>query len=125
MAASTNETEAAAFTLLPADFATLARDRVQEFANAQTILLEAFQETNQHWRDRIAAMAKIEVDFACKLAGARSIPDAVSASQEWASRHLELAAQDTGRLLNGAQRFMQTGAEFLGDGWAKSFGASS
>lgn len=67
----------------------MAKQRLDEFANVQTELLKTFQETNEHWRNRIASEAKVEQDFASKLTAARSIPDAMTTCQEWGNRHLK------------------------------------
>jgi hypothetical protein len=47
------------FDLAPADFAAEAKKRMEEVANAQTELLDIFQETNRHWVDRIQAEATL------------------------------------------------------------------
>lgn len=101
------------FNLISTDFATTARQRLGDFADAQAELLNIFQEINQHWRDRISAEAKVEADFASKLTAARSIPDVVTTCQEWGSRHLEMVAEDAAHLFDDTQKLMQTSARLF------------
>ena len=104
------------FDLAPADFAVEAKKRIEEFANAQTELFDIFQETNRQWVDRIQAEATLASELTSKLTAARSIPDAMSACQEWGSRRFEMMAEDTKHLLDDTQKFMQAGTHLLMDG---------
>ena len=111
-------TELPFFNLVPVDFAVTAKQRFEESANVQSELLKAFQETNEHWRDRIVAEAKVEGDFASRLAAAQSIPDAMATCQQWGTRHLEMMAEDARHLFDDTQKFVQTGARLFANVWA-------
>jgi hypothetical protein len=112
------------FSLSSADFAAVAKKRLEEFASAQTELVEQLQEMNKQWLDRIQARANLASEFASKLRAAKSIPDAMTACQEWGNRRLEMASEDTRHGLDDAQKFIQTVATFANGFASKNFGAS-
>jgi anaerobic ribonucleoside-triphosphate reductase len=105
------------FNLPPAEFATAAMERFEEFAKAQTEQFNNFQETNRQWLDRVQAETNLASAFVSKLTAARSIPDAITAYQEWSSRRLEMMAEDTKHIMDNTQKFMQTSARLLANGW--------
>lgn len=104
------------FDLASADFAAETKKRIEEFANAQTELFDIFQETNRQWAHRIQAEATLASELTSKLTAARSIPDAMSACQEWGSQRFAMMAEDTKHLLDDTQKFMQAGTHLLMDG---------
>ena len=105
------------FNFLPAEFAATTMKRFGEFATAQTEQLSNFQETNRQWLNRVQAEVNLASELVSKLTAARSIPNAMSAYQEWGSRRLEMMAEDTKRLLDNTQKFMQTSARLIANGW--------
>jgi len=105
------------FNLPPAEFATISMKRFEEFAKAQTEQFNNFQETNRHWLDRVQAEANLASEFVSKITAARSIPDAMTAYQEWGGKRLEMMAEDTKHLLENTQKYMQTSARLLANGW--------
>jgi hypothetical protein len=61
----------------------MGKKRIDEFVKMQAELLDKLQETNRQWLDRAQSEANLASEFASKLAAARSIPDAMTAFQEW------------------------------------------
>ncbi len=106
--------------LVPAEFAAMGKKRMEEFANAQTELLDKLQEANRQWIGRMQSEANLASEFAAKLTAARSIPEAMTACQEWTSRRFEMMAEDGKHLLADTQKFMETGARLLSNGWMSS-----
>jgi len=104
------------FNLAPADFTATAKP-FEEFAKAQTEQLDNFRETNRQWLDRVQAEANLASEFVSKLTAVHSIPDAMTAYQEWGNRRLELLAEDTKHLMENTQKFIQTNARLLANGW--------
>jgi hypothetical protein len=102
--------------LMPAGFGEMGRERVEEFANIQRELLGKLQEANRHWFDRAQEEANLASDFAAKLTAARSLPEAMSACQEWTSRRFEMMAEDGKHLLADSQKLMEAGARLLSNG---------
>lgn len=118
--------ESAAARLIPPEFALMGQKGIEEFTKAQAELFEKFQDANQKWLDRLLAEATVLSEFSTKLTTARSIPDAATAYQDLATRHMEMAGEDAKRLLADSQAFMETGARILSGGWRPNGqGASS
>ena len=102
--------------LLPAEFAEMGKKRVDEFVNAQTELVEKLQEMNRQWFDRAQSEANLASELASKLTAARSIPDAMAAYQEWASRRFEMMAEDGKHLLADTQKLTEAATHLLPNG---------
>ena len=105
------------FNLPPAEFAATAMKRFGEFAKTQTEQFNNFQETNRQWLERVQAEASLASELFSKLTAARSIPDAMTAYQEWGGRRLEMMAEDTKHLMDTTQKFMETSARLIANGW--------
>ena len=103
--------------LMPAEFAAMGKKRLEELTKAQTELLNKVEETNRKWFERMQSEANLASEFTSKLTAARSIPDAMLACQEWTSRRFEMIADDGKHLLAGTQKFMETGARLVSNGW--------
>ena len=99
------------------EFIAKTEKQFEDFTGSQAALLEKFGETNRQWLDRMQAEMSLAAKFSTKLIGARSFPEAMSTCQEWTSRRLEMAAEDTKHLLDDTQKFMQAGAHLLGSSW--------
>lgn len=102
--------------LVPADFAAMGKKRMNEWVNAQSDLLNKLQETNRQWFERMQSEARLASEFASKLTAARSIPDAMTACQEWTNRRFELMTEDSKHLLADTQKFIETGARLMYNG---------
>ena len=106
--------QASPFILAPAEFAATAMERFETFARTQA---EQLQETNRQCFDRVQAEANLASELVTKLTAARSIPEAMTAYQEWGSRRLEMVAEDTKRLMDHTHKFIQMSAQLLANGW--------
>ena len=104
-------------TMDPAAFAVLGKKRIEDFANTQTQLIDKLQETNRQWFNRAQSEANLTSEFGAKLTAARSLPEAMTACQEWASRRFEMMADDRKHLLADYQMFSETGARLLSKYW--------
>jgi hypothetical protein len=65
------------------------------------------------------------VEFTARLAVVRSIPEASTACQEWASRNMQLNAENAGHLLADRQKLMETGARLLSNGGSPRVGRAA
>jgi hypothetical protein len=92
-----------------AELADMGKEQIEAFGNAQAALLEELQETNKRWLAHLQAEASIASEFASKLAAARSIPEAMTAYQEWNGRQIEMIAQEGKHLLATGARFLSIG----------------
>ena len=102
--------------LMPTEFSEMGKKRVEEFVNTQRELLEKLQEMNRQWFDRAQSETNLASEFASKLTAARSIPEAMAAYQEWASRRFEMMAEDGKHLLADTQKFMEAATRLLPSG---------
>lgn len=102
--------------LMPTEFAEMGKKRIEEFVNTQKELVEKLQAMNRQWFDRAQAEANLASELASKLTAARSIPDAMAAYQEWASRRFEMMAEDGKHLLADTQKFMEAATHLLPNG---------
>ena len=112
MAERTERSAAPDLLALP-EMAEMGKKRVENFVDAQRELLNQLQETNRQWFERMQSEAKVASDFANKMIGARSVPDAMTTCQEWASWQLETAAEDTKRLFADGQKFIEASTRML------------
>jgi Phasin protein len=90
---------------------------MEDFAKAQTELLNTLQEANRQWLNRMQSEVKLASEFASKVGGAHSIPDAMAAYQEWSSRRFEMMVDDGKQVLTQSQKAMETAARLLSNGW--------
>jgi hypothetical protein len=79
----------------------------------QKELFDMFTGMNRTWLSRMESEAKLASDLVEKLTAARSVPDAVSACQECATRQFEMFTEDGRRLLADSQKFIETGTRFF------------
>ena len=92
-----------------AELAAIGKQRFQDFVSAQAELLNQLRKLNEIWLDRLRSDANLASEFTVKLTEARSIPEAMSASQEWATRRLQMMAEDGQQL----QKLAETNARLL------------
>jgi hypothetical protein len=69
-------------------------------------LLGAFQEMRRHWMGRAMAEIDLGLKLSTKLSEAHSVPEAMTAYQEWWSEEINARAEDTRRLMTKGQEFM-------------------
>jgi hypothetical protein len=103
--------------LIPPEFAAIGKKRLEDLAAMQKELLEKLQQMNLSWLDRMQSEATLASEFSSELTTARSIPETATVYQKWATRRMEMAAEDTKRLLVDGQNFIETGARLLSTGW--------
>jgi hypothetical protein len=113
----TNKAKEPPSNLIPPEFAAMGKKRLEELVAIQTEQLEKLQEVSRNWFDRIQSEAKLASEFTAKLTAARSIPEVATAYQEWAQRHMEMAAEDAKRIFADGQKLAETGVRLLSNGW--------
>ena len=102
--------------LIPPEVAAMGKKRLDELVEAQTQQLAKLQEISQNWFERMQSETALASELATKLTAARSIPEVAAAYQEWATRHMERAADDAKRSFADAQKLAESGAQFLSKG---------
>ena len=101
----------------PLEFAVIGKRYVDELGKAQVELVGKLQEMNRQWLDRMNTEANLTSEFTSKLTSARSVPEAMTACQDWTSRRLEMIAEDGQHILDDAQKIATTGARLLSNAW--------
>lgn len=102
---------------LYSDIGALANRRLEELIQFQSQMFQEGQANNRHLIDRIQSEASLMTEFASRLAAARSVPDTITACQEWAGRRMTLASEDTQYLLAEGQKVVEAGARLLSNSW--------
>lgn len=102
--------------LIPPEFAALGKQRLDALVAMQTELMKTLQEVNRNWFDRMQSEATLASEFAAKLSAARSIPETATVFQEWATKRMEMAAEDAKRLLADGQKFAETATRLWSTG---------
>lgn len=97
------------------EFGAEGRQRLEEFAGAQTQFWDRLQDSNRKWLDRIQTEANMAADFANRLSSAKSLTDTASIFQNWTLKHMEMAAEDARRALKDTQDIFAAGARFWSD----------
>jgi hypothetical protein len=90
---------------------------LDELAAWQSEQWEQVQKASRNWIDRMQSEVKLASELSNKLTAAHSMPEVATACQEWASRHMEMAAQDANRIVADGQKLVETGTRLLTKGW--------
>jgi hypothetical protein len=101
----------------PPEFAAAEKKFIMHLDEMRTDLFEKLQEANRSWLDRLQAEASLASELGVKLTGTRSVPETITACQEWANRRMEMATEDVKHLLSDTQMFTETGVRLLSSGW--------
>jgi hypothetical protein len=101
----------------PAEFIAVGKQRLDATLEVQTELLANLQEINPAWVARAQSELDLASELTSRLTAARSLPDAATACQEWASKRTAMLAEDGRRLVTDSQKFVDTGARLFSDGW--------
>jgi hypothetical protein len=75
----------------------------------QKELLGLLSDMGQDWFARAAAEAQLALRLPDRLTAARSVPDAVTAYQEWFGEWVNRCSEDSQRLLSDGQKIVVTG----------------
>ncbi|QHO75686.1 hypothetical protein ACH79_26720 [Bradyrhizobium sp. CCBAU 051011] len=102
--------------LIPPEFAAMGKQRLDELVAAQTQQFENLREIGWSCFDRMQSEAALASELAAKLTAVRSIPEAATAYQEWATHRMEMAAEDAKRIFADAQKLTKTGTQLLSNG---------
>jgi Phasin protein len=98
------------------EFPAMGKAQIEQFAKAQSELLDHVRHANQQWMERLQHQADSASKLATQLAAAKSIPEAVSIYREWTIQQLEIMANDGKHLLDDTQKLIGTSARLLLNG---------
>ncbi|WP_363347081.1 hypothetical protein [Methylocystis echinoides] len=97
------------------EFMAEGRQRLEDFADAQSQFWDRLQSSNRQWLDRFQNEASMAADFANRLTSARSFTETASLFQNWTVKHMEMASEDARRVISDTQDIFAAGARF----WTK------
>jgi hypothetical protein len=75
----------------------------------QTEIFDALQTISRDWVTCTTSEAELALNLPHRLVGTRSIPEAITAYQEWLNEWLTMCNEDGRRLAADGQKFMTTG----------------
>jgi hypothetical protein len=82
----------------------------------QKQLAETFEEISREQLARAKQEMELASEFTAKLAGARSVPDAMNVYQDWASKRMAFLADDGQRLFQQGQKVINSTVKALSNG---------
>jgi hypothetical protein len=79
----------------------------------QTEMLDALQVISHDWMTCATSEAELAFKLPNRLAGARTMPEAIAAYQQWLNEWLAMCNEDGRRLVADGQKFMTSGVRCL------------
>jgi hypothetical protein len=92
------------------------RNSVEGLFHAQEDFIDNITKANQKWVERFQSEANLSSEWGSKLAGSRTLPEALMVGQGWASQRLQMMAEDRKHLLEDYQHFAEIGARLCANG---------
>jgi hypothetical protein len=77
----------------------------------------ALQEMSRDWMGRATAEVELGLKLSKKLTAAHSVPDAITAYQEWLSEEMNARAEDARLLMSNGQKVMDASSRLLSSSW--------
>ena len=99
---------------------TTGKQQFDAFADIQAELFSKLEQANLRWMDTIQKRVNLASEFATKLTAARSVPETVSACQDWVRQRIEMAEEDAKQLLADSEAFMDTAARLVSNDWGSN-----
>ena len=75
------------------------------------------QEMSRDWMGRATAEVELSLKLSKKLTDAHSVPDAITAYQEWLSEEMNARAEDARLLMSNGQKIIDASSRLLSDSW--------
>ena len=102
--------------LIAGDLLEFGGKRVEALMDVQKKLLETFEQINRDRLARLQQETELASAFAGKLTSARSIPDVMSAYQEWAAKRMEMFADDSRKMFDDSQKVFNATTKLMSNG---------
>ena len=116
MANTPNEAMAAA-EQAQSSILKVGKERTEAMLGMQKELLETYDQASRAWLARVKSEADLWSELATKLAGSRSLPDAMQSYQQCVSQRMKMAAEDAQRLSDECGSIMQKISRSMTNGW--------
>ena len=105
----TRSDAAAAAETLYSPMADIGASNFNAGLRMQTEMFDTLQTIGNQWLERRTHDAELALNLPNRLAGARTLPDAVAAYQEWLSEWLAMCNEDGRRFVSDGQKIVETG----------------
>ena len=79
--------------------------------------LNTLQEMSRDWMGRATAEVELSLKLSKKLTDAHSVPDAITAYQEWLSEEMNARTEDARLLMSNGQKIIDASSRLLSDSW--------
>ena len=93
-------------------------ERTEAMLRLQKELLDRCEQASRDWLTRLKSETELWSGLATKLAGTRSVPDAIQSYQECISQRVKMAAADAQRMSDEYGSIMQKINRSLTNGWS-------
>jgi hypothetical protein len=111
-----NDTMTTKPSAIAGDLVGFGAKRIETFMAVQKQLVEIFEELNRDQLARAKQETELASEFAGKVTSARSIPDIMTAYQEWLSKRMTLFTEDGRKLFDDSQKVVNATMRLLSNG---------
>jgi Phasin protein len=84
---------------------------------AQGEFFKTLQEMSREWMARTTAEVELALKLSQKLTAVHSVPDAITAYQEWFGELMGARTEEARRLMSNGQTLMDASSRLLSNGW--------
>jgi hypothetical protein len=106
----------------PQELAEMGKTLVDSVMQAQAGFLHELQQANEEWIANTQSKLNLASALCTKLMSAHSMPEVVTACQDWATQRANLFAEDGRRALLHGQKILESGTRLMS---GAAFGASA
>ena len=85
---------------------------------AQDEFARTFEEMSRAVMSRATAEIELGVKLTQRLGAARSLPDVMSAYQEWLSEEINARSEDAHQFMTNSQKFITASTRLFSNGWS-------
>jgi hypothetical protein len=85
---------------------------------AQNEFIKIFEEISQAVMSRATAEIELGIRLTQRLSEAHSLPDVVSAYQEWLGKEMNARSEGACQFMTNSQKFIATGTRLFWNGWS-------
>jgi hypothetical protein len=93
-----------------------AKKRVESLLAAQKEMVQTLEGIHQNVFKHVKAENALAAEFISKIGSVRSVPEATSAYHEWASREMELFAEDGRLMFENGEKLLQASRRMFVNG---------
>ena len=98
-----------AFGTFSAPFGDIGARNITAGLRLQTEMLDLFSEMSREWLARATSETELAFRLPNRLTAARSVPDALSAYQQWLNEWMGMFGEDSRRLISDGRRLVDAG----------------